>query len=110
MERLARETRARPTDAHHIFIGEDELSYCVPSESQQRHRALCNHEGLGKAFARYKGVASTHDVTKWLRENDPSIYHPTAAAWTRSARRSTTSSRASPTARWTASSTSRRPP
>ena len=33
MERLAQETRARPTDARHLFIGEDELSYCVPNET-----------------------------------------------------------------------------
>ena len=75
MERLAQEVRPRPDDAHHLFIGEEQLSYSVPNENQQWHRALCNHEGLRKEFASFKGVASTSDVTKWLRENDPHIYH-----------------------------------
>ena len=44
-------------------------------ENQWWHRALCSHEGLRKEFASFKGVASTSDVTKWLRENDPHIYH-----------------------------------
>ena len=75
MERLAQEVRPRSDDAHHLFIGEEQLSYSIPNENQQWHRALCNHEGLRKEFASFKGVASTSDVTKWLRDPQPPLAH-----------------------------------
>ena len=44
-------------------------------ENQWWHRALCSHEGLRKEFASFKGVASTSDVTKWLRDPQPPLAH-----------------------------------